>query len=279
MAGKEAVRIEPSPKWVRGYFNGRCVIDSKRVQILFPGPVPFYYFPKDDVRLEFLVPSGRVATAEKLGQAAVWDLRVDGKIAENAAFTFSKPSSRNLDLTGLVHFDWDSLDAWFEEGEEVYVHPHHPYHRIDTLHSTRHVQIKLGGEIVADSHAPVLLFETGLPVRYYLPRLDVREEFLLASDLTTGCAYKGRANYFSLKAGGNVFENIAWYYRYPTAETSKIAGRIAFYNELVDAIIVDGVEMPRPVTYWSKTAKIRRPPTQPMSIRQARKTRPDTTRT
>ncbi len=260
------IRIEPSPKWVRGYFGGQCIVDSKHVQILFPGPVPFYYFPKEDVRLEFLVPSGRTATAEGLGTAAVWDLRAGGKTAENAAFTFDKPSTKKLDLTGLVTFDWDSLDAWFEEGEEVYVHPHHPYHRIDTLASTRHVQITLGGRIVADSKNTVLLFETGLPVRYYFPRLDVREELLVPTDHTTGCAYKGRANYFSLKVGEDLFENIAWYYRYPTTETSKIAGRIAFFNERVDATIVDGVEMPRPVTQWSITAKTRRPPIKQFTV-------------
>ena len=245
------IRIEPCAKWIRGFFGGKCVVDSKRVQILFPGPVPFYYFPKDDVRMENLAATGRNAAAEGLGEAAVWNLSAGGKTAENAAFTFDKPSSPGLDLTGLVTFDWDTMDAWFEEADEVYVHAHSPYHRIDTLHSTRHVQVRLGGKIVADSKSPVLLFETGLPVRYYLPRLDVREELLVPSDLTTGCAYKGRAEYYSLKVGDKIFVNIAWYYRYPATEASKIAGRIAFFKERVDAIIVDGLEIPQQETQWS----------------------------
>ncbi len=247
-----AIRIESSPKWVRGYFAGKCVVDSKRVKILLPGPIPAYYFPVEDVRLGNLVPSGRKATAEGLGEADVWDLKVGAKSAENAAFTFTKISAPGLDLDGMVTFDWDVMDAWFEEADQVYVHPHHPYHRIDTLHSTRHVQVKLGGRIVADSKNPVLLFETGLPTRYYLPRLDVSEELLVPSALNTFCAYKGRAQYFSLKIGRKSYKDIAWYYRYPSAEASLIAGRIAFYNERADAIIVDGVQLPRPETQWSR---------------------------
>ena len=101
----------------------------------------------------------------------------------------------------------------------------------------------------------------------------MRQELLEASDHTTGCAYKGRANYYSLKVGGELYENIAWYYRFPTTETSKIAGRIAFYDERVDAVIVDDVEMPRPVTFWSKTAKTRRPPIQQFSAPLTRKSK------
>lgn len=143
------------------------------------------------------------------------------------------------------------MDAWFEEAEEVFVHAHDPHHRIDVLQSSRHIEIVLGGEVVADSRSPVLLFETGLPTRYYLPKVDVQMKLLLTSDTVTGCAYKGKAQYYSAKVGDKLFHDIAWYYTYTTTETAMIAGKIAFFNERVDLLRVDGVEQSKPKTQWS----------------------------
>ncbi len=143
------------------------------------------------------------------------------------------------------------MDAWFEEAEPIYVHPHDPHKRIDILQSTRQVVVIIGGETVAESHNPVLLFETGLPTRYYLPRLDVRMDLLVPSDKVTGCAYKGKAQYYSVKVGNKVIPDIAWYYTYPAAEAFGIAGMICFFNEKVDALYVDDVKQPKPKTPWS----------------------------
>jgi uncharacterized protein (DUF427 family) len=73
------------------------------------------------------------------------------------------------------------MDAWFEEDEEVFVHPRDPYHRIDVLRSSRRVKVVLAGETVGETVQPTLLFETGLPVRYYFPRIDLRMELFLPS--------------------------------------------------------------------------------------------------
>jgi uncharacterized protein (DUF427 family) len=186
-----------------------------------------------------------------LGDASYWTAEVRERIAENAAWTYPKRISDTFDLSGYVAFVWDKMDAWFEEDEEVYVHPHDPHKRIDILESTRHVQVVVLGETVADTHRPMLLFETGLPTRYYFPKLDVRAGLLEDSDKTTGCAYKGKARYYSVKVGDRIARNIAWYYPYPAAEAVKIAGRIAFFNEHVDALYVDGEEQAKPKTYWS----------------------------
>ncbi len=131
------------------------------------------------------------------------------------------------------------MDGWFEEDEEVFVHPHDPYSRIDILHSSRHVQVEVNGVTVADTHQPTLLFETGLPTRYYFPKLDVRLDLLTPTDTTSGCAYKGFARYWSVEAGGETFEDLAWSYRTPLPESVKIAGLVAFYNEKVD-LVIDG---------------------------------------
>jgi len=132
----------------------------------------------------------------------------------------------------------------------VFRHPRDPYHRVDVLGSSRHVQVRVGGVLIAESRRPRLLFETGLPVRYYLPKLDVRLDLLTPSPTRTRCPYKGEAVYWSVQAAGDVYENIVWSYPAPIPETPKIENLLAFFNEKTD-IVVDGVAQERPVTRWS----------------------------
>ena len=144
-----------------------------------------------------------------------------------------------------MRFEWDRMDAWFEEEEEVFVHPHDPYKRIDLLHSSRHIEVSLDGVKLADTRRPTILYETGAPIRYYMPKPDVRMDLLEPTDNRTGCAYKGFARYWSLTVGQIRRENIAWSYAMPIADCAKIAGLVAFYNEQVN-LIVDGVPQERP---------------------------------
>ena len=147
-------------------------------------------------------------------------------------------------------FRWNLMDAWYEEDDEVFVHPRDPNHRVDVLNSSRHVKIKVDGELVAETGRPRLLFETDLPVRYYFPRLDVRMDLLEPTDSVSRCPYKGVASYWSVRAGGKVHKDIAWSYKSPIPECPKIENLIAFYNEKVD-IEVDGRAVERPMTPWS----------------------------
>jgi uncharacterized protein (DUF427 family) len=142
------------------------------------------------------------------------------------------------------------MDAWFEEDEQVYTHPRDPYTRVDILASSRHVRIEVDGTTVAESTSPRLLFETGLPVRYYLPRPHVRMDLLAPGDTVTHCPYKGRAEWFAVCAGDTVREDLAWSYPTPLPESQKVAGLIAFLDEKVD-VHVDGVPQDRPSTKWS----------------------------
>jgi uncharacterized protein (DUF427 family) len=142
------------------------------------------------------------------------------------------------------------MDAWFEEDEQVFTHPRDPYTRVDVLRSSRHVRIEVDGTTVAASGSPTLLFETGLPVRYYLPRPHVRMELLTPRDTVSHCPYKGQAEYWSVRSGQRVYDDLAWSYRSPFPESQKIAGLIAFFDERVD-VVVDGVRQERPRTKFS----------------------------
>ena len=238
-----------TPKRVRVFFGGEVVANSQRVLMLLDGRPPVYYFPEQDVRMDLMTPSTHRTQSQGMGEASYYTLKVGGKVAENAAWRYSKPpasgsgTSAAPDLRGYVTFDWRMMDAWFEEGEEVFGHAHDPEHRIDVLHSSRNVRVVIGGTTVAETRHPVLLFETGFQTRYYLPKEDVRQELLRPSDRKTICAYKGEASYYSLAVGDKLFNDVAWYYRYPAPEVGKIANTLAFYSENADVtLFVDGKE-------------------------------------
>jgi uncharacterized protein (DUF427 family) len=155
-------------------------------------------------------------------------------------------------LAGTVRFEWDAFDAWYEEDEEVFVHPRNPYTRVDALRSTRCVRIELDGTVLAESASPVMVFETGLPTRYYLNRTDVNFEHLVPTDTVTACPYKGKTSgYWSVRVGEATYPDLAWAYDFPTRQLLPIAGLIAFYNEKVD-VFVEGELLPRPTTHFFK---------------------------
>jgi uncharacterized protein (DUF427 family) len=110
--------------------------------------------------------------------------------------------------------------------------------------------VEVDGVTVADSHQPRILFETGLPPRYYLPLTDVRMDLLRPSDTQTHCPYKGTAAYWSVDTGDAVHQDIVWIYRTPLPESQKVAGLACFYDEKVD-VYLDGEQQPRPRTHFS----------------------------
>jgi uncharacterized protein (DUF427 family) len=145
-------------------------------------------------------------------------------------------------------FTW--MDAWFEEDDEVYGHPRDPYKRVDVLHSSRHVRVLVAGALVAETRRPSLLFETGLPTRYYVPKADVRMDLLVPTETQTRCPYKGLATYYAVRVAATVVPDVAWCYRHPIPECGKIENLVCFFNERVD-LYVDGELPPRPQTRWS----------------------------
>jgi uncharacterized protein (DUF427 family) len=214
--------VEPVPRRIRAYRGAALVIDTIRAKYVWErSNYPQYFVPLDDV--------------------------------DQSALGKATPRTRDdiPELTGWVRFAWGAFDRWFEEDEEVFVHPRSPYTRVDALRSNRPVRVELEGALLAEAASSVMVFETGLPTRYYLDKTAVNFAALLASDTSTGCPYKGQTTgYWSVQLGDQVVPDLAWCYDFPTRQLLPIAGLVAFYNEKVD-ISLDGVRLSRPQTHFS----------------------------
>ena len=199
------VLLEPSPRRVRVKFNGETIADSTKAHLLFETRhLPVYYFPRADVRLDVMSATGHHTFCPYKGTASYWTIRVGDRTAENTVWGYSDPYEEVAALGDFVAFYWDRVDHWYEEDEEIFVHPRDPYKRVDVVESARPVRVFLGGETVAETRRARFLFETRLPTRYYIPAEDVRMDLLAPSDKVTACPYKGRARYWSARIGDRV---------------------------------------------------------------------------
>ncbi|HSI79644.1 MAG TPA: DUF427 domain-containing protein [Solirubrobacterales bacterium] len=242
----DRVRIESGAKRVRAYLDGEVVADTTRPTLVWEVPYyPTYYFPVADVRSELLVEERAIAHSPSRGDGQLFTVKAGRTRASGAALRYTE--SPIEELRDLIRLEWDAMDAWFEEDEEVFTHPRNPYTRIDILPSSRHVRVEVDGLTIAESASPRLLFETGLPVRYYLPKAHVRMDLLVPSDTVTHCPYKGQAEHWSVRTGEDIHEDLAWSYPAPLPESQRITGLISFYNEKVD-LYVDGARQQRPST-------------------------------
>jgi uncharacterized protein (DUF427 family) len=242
-------QIEPAPRRVRAFLGGETVLDTTRALYVWEwANYPQYYIPLADINHDLLVDEQHDERLSR-GPARRHGLRVGEISRPGVAHVYGDGA---LDgLAGTVRLEWDAFDSWFEEDEEVFVHPRNPYTRVDALRSTRRVRVELDGLLLAESASPVMVFETGLPTRYYLDRTAVAFEHLLVSDTVTACPYKGRTSgYWSVRVGEEIRPDLAWSYDFPTRQLLPIAGLIAFYNEKLD-ISLDGETLERPVTHFS----------------------------
>jgi uncharacterized protein (DUF427 family) len=243
------MRIETGAKRVRAYLGGQIVADTVHPVLVWEVPYyPTYYFPRVDVRVELRDEDGEVAHSPSRGDGRRLTVRAGDTEVPGGALQYA--DSPIEELRDLIRLDWDAMDAWFEEDEQVFTHPRDPHTRVDILASSRHVRVDVDGVTIAESTSPRLLFETGLPVRYYLLQTHVRLDLLMPTDTVSHCPYKGQAEYWSVHGGAKVHEDLAWSYRTPLPESQKIAGLIAFYNEKVD-IYVDGELQEMPTTKFS----------------------------
>jgi uncharacterized protein (DUF427 family) len=246
----QALYLEPTPKRIRVVVGDEVVADSLHAMLLHEGgSQPVYYFPAADVRDDLLEPSDTVTHCPKKGDASYHSIRVGERVVADGAWFYADPLPGAPPIGGLIAFYWDRVDRWLEEEEEVFFHPRDPYHRIDIIASSRQVRVLRKGTLLAESDRAMVLFETGLPPRWYLPREDIVAE-LEPSDSHTGCPYKGVAGYFSVVLDGHVTPDIVWTYPDPRPEASPIKGLLAFYNERVD-IELDGIPQERPESPWS----------------------------
>jgi uncharacterized protein (DUF427 family) len=264
----DQVRVQPTAKRIQAVLDGVTVADSTRAMLVWEPRrvVPSYAVPVDDVHGR-LVPADTAAAAGTAGlslpvlhdrpvldpsipfavhtaEGQAVDLVTDGRTRPGAGFRPSDP-----DLAGYVILDFGAFDSWYEEDEVNVAHPRDPFHRIDVLPSSRHVRLELDGQVLAESARPMLLFETMLPTRYYLPREDVRAE-LVPSPTVTHCAYKGQASYWSAVLGGGQLADIAWTYTDPLHDATRVRDLVAFFDERID-VSLDGERLERPITPWS----------------------------
>ena len=243
------VRVEPAPKRVRIMLGGLVVADTTDAVYVWENPsYPQYYIPLVDVAPGVLKESGATSRSPSRGTARHYSVHSGDRVADDAAWCYA--DSPIDALRDRVRFDWWSMDAWFEEDEEVFVHPRSPYTRVDILRSSRSVRIEVAGVVVAETIRPMFLFETGLPRRTYIPKVEVRMDLLDPTASVTMCPYKGTARYWSVRAGGEVHVDRAWSYDAPFRESAPIAGLVAFYDEHVD-VFVEGELQPRPRTPFS----------------------------
>lgn len=255
------LRHEPTEKRVRAMVGEDTVVDSTRAVLVWEPRrvVPSYAVPVQDVRTQ-LVPASRgegaasgstdpgppilhpgVPFAVHSSEGEALALDVAGARRDSVAFRLADP-----DLAGYVVLDFTGFDVWLEEDEPIVSHPRDPFHRVDVRRSSRPVRIELDGSVLAESSRPSVVFETNLPVRFYLPREDVRAD-LRPSEKRTRCAYKGEASYWSPDVGGRVCDNLAWSYEEPLEDAAALTGLVAFFDELVD-VTLDGARRERPRT-------------------------------
>jgi uncharacterized protein (DUF427 family) len=237
------VRIERSAKRIRAYLDGHLVVDSDRPLLVYEnGYWPQVYLPREAVSA-VLEATDETTTLRTGVEAARFDVVVGGARAERAAAVPIDPDDGRV--ADHVRFDWDAMDAWFEEDQPMLGHLRDPFHRVDALPSGRRVEIHVDGTTVADSRTPVVVHETGLIPRYYLAVGDVDQRLLEPSDTVTVCPYKGTTRYWHLRVGEELHEDIAWAYPAPLPESAPIAGRICFDDARVD-VTLDGTRQPRP---------------------------------
>lgn len=241
--------VEPVPRRIRATLGDRFVLDTTRALYLWEWSFyPQFLIPVEDVDPEALVDEEHTS---RLKRGTVGRVGLRSGDVERAGAGHRYLESAIEGLTGTIRFEWGAMDAWYEEDEQVFVHPRNPYVRVDALRSTRTVRVELDGIVLAESAAPVMVFETGLPTRYYLDRSAVDFSHLRHSDTVTECPYKGRTtDYWTVQIGDSSQADLAWSYDFPTRQLLPVQGLVAFYNEKVD-VFVDGIEQSRPKTHFS----------------------------
>ncbi len=239
---RQVWKFEPTDRWIRGTLQGETIVDSKHAMLMIESIGELdYYFPVEDVRMDLLTLSDHTTRSGYRGTRKFWDLKLGDQLIENAAWSY-EPKANRPDFSGYIAFAWKAIEHWYEEDEEIFYHPRNPYHRIDTIQSSRHVEVFVDGVKVADTTHPNLLFETNMPTRYYIPKNDVRMDLLIPSETQTICPYKGVSEYYHVQVNGNTYTDILWTYPDPIDEAPKLKDTIAVWPEKDKRIqiIVDG---------------------------------------
>lgn len=221
---KHRLLMHPFPRRVRAALGGETVLDTTRGVLLHESNIlPRFYLPLQDMRGELLERTGHSTHCPFKGDASYWSIRAGGRVAENAVWTYEDPIDAAPWLKGLVSVYHEAMDAWLDEDEEIVGHLRDPFHRVDARQSSRRVEVRAGDAVIARSERPVVVGETNLPVRLYVPRADVLAE-LAPSSTTAVCPYKGVASYWSVDGT----EDAGWSYEEPLEAMAKARGHVCF---------------------------------------------------
>jgi uncharacterized protein (DUF427 family) len=220
------------PRRLRATLGGETVFDTVRAMLLHEtGLLPQVYVPLDDIRAEFIQPTDHHTYCPFKGTASYWSVQAGGQVAENAIWSYPEPNPESNWLRGYAGFYWDAMDEWYDEDERAEGHLRDPYHRVDVRRSSRPVRVLLGEEVLAETRRPLLLSETGLPNRFYVPSEDVRQDLLEPSDTHTVCAYKGTASYWTVSAHGHKLTDAVWSYPEAEGDAGAVRGYQCFLHD------------------------------------------------
>ena len=224
--------MQEFPRRVRAAFGGQTVLDTTRAVLLHEtGLPPQLYVPIEDIRADLIRPTGHHTYCPFKGTASYWTVTAGEQVAENAIWSYPEPNAEASWLQGYAGLYWGAMDEWYDEDERVEGHLRDPYHRVDVRRSSRYVRVLLGGEVLAETSRPLLLSETGLPNRFYIPAADIRQDLLEPSDTHTVCAYKGTASYWSVLAPGRKLTDAVRSYPQAEGDAAAISGYLSFLHD------------------------------------------------
>ncbi|MEU7629727.1 DUF427 domain-containing protein [Nocardia sp. NPDC049220] len=227
---------EPLRRRMRVQFGGDWVADSEDVVLLHePDRYPVAFFPLADVREGVLVPESRPTQHRELGTTAWFAVRGGDRQAQRAAWQYSGLPAYADVLRDRVAFAWRSMDGFYEEDERIVGHAADMYHRIDIRRTSRHLVVRDGDRVVAETRHPVALYESGFAPRWYVARDDIDTTALAPAEGETFCPYKGLASYYDIGA----HHRAAWSYLDAWPEVTAVSGWVSFEPNIVD-VSLDG---------------------------------------
>lgn len=231
--------VEPLRRRMRVRFGDTWIADSQDVVLLHePGRYPVAYFPREDVTSGVLVDDGRATEHADLGPVTWFGARVVGREVNRAAWQYAALPDYASALSGRVAFAWRAMDAFYEEDERIVGHAADFYHRIDIRSTSRHLLVRDGKRVVADTVRPTALYESGFAPRWYVPRDDVDDTALRPSDRRTFCPYKGLASYYRI----GDHPSAAWSYPDAWAEVERVRNYVSFEPDKVE-VYLDGTRL------------------------------------
>ena len=227
---------EPLRRRMRVMFAGAAIAQSDDVVILHePGRYPVAYFRKADIADGVLSQTERVTHHPELGATTWYAVHRGEHEAPRGAWEHTDLPAFAGILADRIAFAWHAMDAFYEEDERILGHAADAYHRIDIRQTSRHLLARDGDDVVAETHRPLVLYESGFAPRWYVPREDVRAQALTPVDRQTFCPYKGLCDYYDIGEAGRA----AWSYADAYTEVDRIAGHISFEPDKV-TVTIDG---------------------------------------